>query len=94
MVLLWEDTRTCGRIVETTGPRMFGLEESEVQERRRYVAYVRKEVEVRSLSFLGDVLTDYDLPASLEHESRGLEELGNSCRLTEPPDIRHTWSTT
>lgn len=29
---------------------MFGLEESEVQERRRYVAYVRKEVEVRSLS--------------------------------------------
>lgn len=47
MIRLPEGARTCRRIVETTGPRMFGLEESEVQERRRYVAYVRKEVEVR-----------------------------------------------
>ncbi|KAJ4490151.1 syntaxin 6, N-terminal-domain-containing protein [Lentinula aciculospora] len=40
-----EDLEDSVKIVETTGPRMFGLEESEVQERRRYVAYVRKEVE-------------------------------------------------
>ncbi len=38
------------RIVETTGPRMFGLEESEVQDRRRYVAHVRRAVEVRTSS--------------------------------------------
>ncbi|KAJ3991965.1 syntaxin 6, N-terminal-domain-containing protein [Lentinula boryana] len=40
-----EDLEDSVKIVETTGPRMFGLEESEVQERKRYVAYVRKEVE-------------------------------------------------
>ncbi|KAJ4488619.1 syntaxin 6, N-terminal-domain-containing protein [Lentinula lateritia] len=40
-----EDLEDSVKIVESTGPRMFGLEESEVQERRRYVAYVRKEVE-------------------------------------------------
>ncbi|KAJ3799943.1 syntaxin 6, N-terminal-domain-containing protein [Lentinula aff. detonsa] len=40
-----EDLEDSVKIVENTGPRMFGLEESEVQERKRYVAYVRKEVE-------------------------------------------------
>ena len=35
------------RIVESTGARMFGLEESEVMERRRYVGFVRKEIDVR-----------------------------------------------
>lgn len=34
------------RIVESTGARMFGLEETEVIERRRYVGYVRREIEV------------------------------------------------
>ncbi|KAJ3715118.1 snare protein TLG1/Syntaxin [Lentinula raphanica] len=41
----FEDLEDSVKIVETTGPRMFGLEESEVQERKRYVAYVRKEIE-------------------------------------------------
>jgi hypothetical protein len=35
------------RIVENTGARLFGLEEAEVMERRRYVAFVRKEIDVR-----------------------------------------------
>jgi radical SAM superfamily enzyme len=34
------------RIVEETGPRMFGLEESDVMERRGYVNYVKQEIEV------------------------------------------------
>jgi hypothetical protein len=39
---------TCGsRIVETTGARMFGLDDGEVLQRRRYVGHVRSEIEVR-----------------------------------------------
>lgn len=38
------------RIVEETGPRMFGLEESDVMERRRYVNHVKREIEVRLLA--------------------------------------------
>ena len=37
------------RIVETTGARMFGLEEAEVQERRAFVEHVRREIEVRPM---------------------------------------------
>jgi hypothetical protein len=35
------------RIVETTGARMFGLDDGEVIQRRRYVSHVRSEIEVR-----------------------------------------------
>ena len=33
--------------MESTGARLFGLEEEEVIERRRYVSHVRQEIEVR-----------------------------------------------
>ena len=36
-----------GRIVETTGARMFGLDDAEVTGRRRYVGRVRREIQVR-----------------------------------------------
>lgn len=39
--------RASYRIVENTGARLFGLEEAEVMERRRYVGFVRKEIDVR-----------------------------------------------
>lgn len=32
-------------VVETTGPRLFGLDESEVAKRRNYVSHVKKEIE-------------------------------------------------
>jgi hypothetical protein len=35
------------RIVEATGARMFGLDDGEVIQRRRYVSHVRSEIEVR-----------------------------------------------
>ena len=35
------------RIVETTGPRMFGLDDTEVAERRRYVGRVKRDIQVR-----------------------------------------------
>ncbi|KAH9947546.1 syntaxin 6, N-terminal-domain-containing protein [Amylocystis lapponica] len=40
-----EDLEESVKIVESTGARMFGLEESEVMERRRYVGHVRREIE-------------------------------------------------
>ncbi|KAI0918544.1 hypothetical protein AcV5_002506 [Taiwanofungus camphoratus] len=41
-----EDLEESVKIVESTGARMFGLEETEVIERRRYVGYVRREIEL------------------------------------------------
>lgn len=38
------------RIVESTDARMFGLDDAEVQRRRRYVRDARKEIQVRSIS--------------------------------------------
>ncbi|THH12120.1 hypothetical protein EW145_g189 [Phellinidium pouzarii] len=40
-----EDLEESVRVVETTGPRYFGLDDSEVQGRRRYVRDVRHELE-------------------------------------------------
>jgi len=40
-----EDLEESVKIVESTGARMFGLDESEVMERRRYVSFVRKEID-------------------------------------------------
>jgi len=35
------------KIVESTGARMFGLDDGEVIQRRRYVSHVRSQIEVR-----------------------------------------------
>jgi len=43
-----EDLEESVKIVESTDARLFGLEDGEVKERRRYVAYVRGEIEVCS----------------------------------------------
>ncbi|KAH8113940.1 syntaxin 6, N-terminal-domain-containing protein [Phellopilus nigrolimitatus] len=40
-----EDLEESVRVVETTGPRYFGLDDSEVQTRRRYVRDVRRDLE-------------------------------------------------
>ncbi|RPD56005.1 hypothetical protein L226DRAFT_534368 [Lentinus tigrinus ALCF2SS1-7] len=40
-----EDLEESVNVVETTGARQFGLEESQVIERRRYVGHVRREIE-------------------------------------------------
>jgi len=46
------------RIVESTDARMFGLDDAEVQKRRRYVGHVRKELEVCLLSMRSPSLCD------------------------------------
>ncbi|EMD35523.1 hypothetical protein CERSUDRAFT_116261 [Gelatoporia subvermispora B] len=40
-----EDLEESVKIVESTGARMFGLEEMEVMQRRQYVTHVRREIE-------------------------------------------------
>ncbi|KAI1788671.1 t-SNARE [Ganoderma leucocontextum] len=40
-----EDLEESVNVVESTGARLFGLEETEVIERRRYVSHVRQEIE-------------------------------------------------
>ncbi|KAF7984650.1 hypothetical protein HWV62_12896 [Athelia sp. TMB] len=40
-----EDLEESVKIVESTGARMFGLDEAEVMERRRYVVRVRREIQ-------------------------------------------------
>jgi len=40
-----EDLEESVKIVESTGARMFGLEDAEVMARRRYVGHVRREIE-------------------------------------------------
>ena len=40
------------RVVETTGPRFFGLDDREVQIRKQYVREVRQELDVRQLFIL------------------------------------------
>ncbi|KAJ7064867.1 t-SNARE [Mycena amicta] len=40
-----EDLEESVKIVESTDARMFGLDDSEVQERRRYVGHVRREIQ-------------------------------------------------
>ncbi|KAH9941574.1 t-SNARE [Epithele typhae] len=40
-----EDLEESVNVVESTGARLFGLEEAEVMERRRYVGHVRREIE-------------------------------------------------
>lgn len=49
------------RIVEETGARMFGLEEREVMERRRYVEFVRKEIDVRTFTRSDIVIVNISL---------------------------------
>lgn len=57
------------RIVESTDARMFGLDDAEVQRRRRYVSDVRKEIQVRSLPMFPAIST-LTSHVSLEHEIR------------------------
>ena len=45
-LVAWELMRCLDSVVESTGARLFGVEESEVIERRRYVSHVRQEIEV------------------------------------------------
>ncbi|KIK68500.1 hypothetical protein GYMLUDRAFT_54123 [Collybiopsis luxurians FD-317 M1] len=81
-----EDLEDSVKIVETTGPRMFGLEESEVQERRRYVAYVRREVESMRAELNAERSTNSRNPSSY-NSPRPLHSGQNTPRLETGRDV-------
>ncbi|KAJ7512676.1 t-SNARE [Mycena galericulata] len=58
-----EDLEESVKIVESTDARMFGLDDMEVQERRRYVGYVRKEID----NMRAEVSPSAPLPSSRPH---------------------------
>ncbi|KAI0739065.1 t-SNARE [Daedaleopsis nitida] len=79
-----EDLEESVNIVESTGARLFGLEEAEVIERRRYVGHVRREIESmraevesgrrsRPTSVLGPSGRGVEEPAAPEHEDSQAE---------------------
>ncbi|KAF5389668.1 hypothetical protein D9757_004091 [Collybiopsis confluens] len=90
-----EDLEDSVRIVETTGPRMFGLEELEVQERRQYVSYVRKEVENMRAEVNHDLssnsrnLSSYNSPGPL-HSGQNTPRLGSERDVDE--DHQEAWA--
>ncbi|KAJ6595757.1 t-SNARE [Mycena vulgaris] len=58
-----EDLEESVKIVESTDARMFGLDDMEVQERRRYVVHVRKEID----NMREEVASSAPLPSSRPH---------------------------
>ncbi|KAI0350856.1 hypothetical protein OH77DRAFT_1412298 [Trametes cingulata] len=64
-----EDLEESVNVVESTGARLFGLEESEVIDRRRYVSHVRREIE--------------SMRAEVEGRSRPSSMVGPSGRAVE-----------
>ncbi|KAJ7158363.1 t-SNARE [Mycena crocata] len=58
-----EDLDESVKIVESTDARMFGLDDMEVQERRRYVVHVRKEID----NMRAELTSSAPLPSSRPH---------------------------
>ncbi|KAF8628819.1 hypothetical protein AX15_003698 [Amanita polypyramis BW_CC] len=65
------------KVVETTGPETFGLDHTEVLERRKYVNYVRKEVE----NMRASLFTHAHHPS----QSQSQVPLPNSVKNKRPP---------
>ncbi|KAI0696827.1 t-SNARE [Cytidiella melzeri] len=77
-----EDLEESVKIVETTGARMFGLEEQEVMERRRYLAFVRREID----SMRAEVESEIGV-RSRPHSRLGMPStrIGPPASATAPP---------
>ncbi|KAH9836334.1 syntaxin 6, N-terminal-domain-containing protein [Rhodofomes roseus] len=77
-----EDLEESVRVVEQTGARMFGLDESELMERQRYVAHIRREIE----TMRAEVESDASGKRSRPHSQIGLPAPSSrvSSRATSP----------
>ncbi|KAI0631022.1 t-SNARE [Trametes polyzona] len=60
-----EDLEESVNVVESTGARLFGLEESEVIDRRRYVSHVRREIETMRAEVEGQSENGRSRPSSM-----------------------------
>ncbi|KAI0947963.1 hypothetical protein AcW1_009591 [Taiwanofungus camphoratus] len=87
-----EDLEESVKIVESTGARMFGLEETEVIERRRYVGYVRREIE----GMRAEVQSESGLSRSRPHSQigspMGLSRVGSQSNPLEANDDQAEWA--
>ncbi|KAL6300402.1 t-SNARE [Sparassis latifolia] len=79
-----EDLEESVKIVETTGARMFGLEESEVIERRRYVGHVRHELE----SMRAEIESEAESRTRLKSQVRPPAEISRGASQPLPADER------
>ncbi|KAI5887300.1 uncharacterized protein SCHCODRAFT_01134848 [Schizophyllum commune H4-8] len=88
-----EDLEGSVQIVETTGARMFGLEEAEVQERRAFVEHVRREIENMRAEVSGKPRSrppSYASPSPSRPQSRLYT--GTSSPTREDEDDQTAWA--
>ncbi|KAJ7266962.1 t-SNARE [Mycena haematopus] len=78
-----EDLDESVKIVESTDARMFGLDDMEVQERRRYVVYVRKEID----NMRAEVTSSASRAASRPHSPLPYQE-----RVPPAEDDQSAWA--
>ncbi|KZT04491.1 uncharacterized protein LAESUDRAFT_727969 [Laetiporus sulphureus 93-53] len=77
-----EDLEESVKIVESTGARMFGLEEAEVMERRKYVSHVRREIDTMRAEVESDQTETRPRPRSKIGISPSLSR--NGSRISSP----------
>ncbi|TCD70692.1 hypothetical protein EIP91_002067 [Steccherinum ochraceum] len=83
-----EDLEESVKIVEETGPRMFGLEETEVASRRRYVGHVRNEIEAMRAELETGVRANGSNARPTAGSSRG----GSAPGSPPPDDDQTAWA--
>jgi len=81
-----EDLEESVKIVESTGARMFGLEDQEVMDRRRYVAFVRREID----NMRAEVEPESGI-RSRPHSRMAMTN-GRTAGGTEPDDEQSEWA--
>jgi len=79
------------KIVETTGPRLFGLDDGEVTQRRRYVSHVRGQIESMRAEIEGDPKSDSAGP-STPHRSNTHSPFSGSAHGPTGDDHQEQWA--
>ncbi|KAI9509025.1 hypothetical protein F5148DRAFT_1283361 [Russula earlei] len=79
------------KIVETTGARMFGLDDREVIQRRRYVGHVRSEIEKMRAEIEGRPRSDSAGP-STPHRSNTHSPFSGSAHEPTGEDHQNQWA--
>ncbi|CCM03287.1 uncharacterized protein FIBRA_05415 [Fibroporia radiculosa] len=87
-----EDLEESVKIVESTGPRMFGLEEVEVMERRRYVGHVRQEIETMRAEVESDSVDRWPRPRSQVGIHPSLSRGSSRAASPMPEDDQAEWA--
>ncbi|PCH35207.1 hypothetical protein WOLCODRAFT_139804 [Wolfiporia cocos MD-104 SS10] len=87
-----EDLEESVKVVESTGARMFGLEESELMERQRYVGRVRHEIESMRAEVDSDTVTSRSRPHSQIGLPSDLSRADSRSTSPVPGDDQAEWA--